>query len=267
MNTATKIVLGAFGFLLIVIGLMAWRIHYLNEKIDNPKLLISQTSISTNVKPISTYKDSMGQNHVVISGTANTIKDVELKKANVGTIKLLDTIGLALRLSLKDKEKLDQVTQVNLVLSQSNLRLQKKVDSLTKVVSYSYKDKYITLNVIPKDSSMIANYNVHAKIDWVDYSKKKWLLGEKIQYTDIFSDNPNILIGDLQRVTIKHDPSTFGLRFKASSSYGFKSGNINLGPGLELDFGRINVSGYYFRNLNQNQWTPVVRLDYNILNF
>lgn len=272
MNKLTLIIIGILILLCIGIGIYAVVEKTQKEEAQQKLTIIGKDTIKTSVEPVKIYTDSMGEKHVVIAGDANKVAQKNINTIGEGTVKLLDSAALALNLSIGDRDKITQLTKIVTETTGENILLKRTIDSLNgKVVTlYKYKDKYLDLTVSKTDTgnNLTADYKFNDDITYVDYLKKKWFLGVNHSFTDLYSTNPNTTIKGVSRLTIEHPLSTFGLRLKTSGAYNFQNKELSVGPGMELDFGnKIDASFLYLRNLSNNIWIPVIRLDYNLINF
>jgi hypothetical protein len=265
MNKFQKLI-----FLAAAIGFIILFIHdrYLQYQLNNPKnqpkSQLTSIPVSTVAKVVKTYTDTSGRHHEVISKNNTTITEAQTRLK--GTVGILDTAAIALDIQAK---KIDQVTKANFELKKENLTLKAERDSLKKKTIYHYQDGHLNLTETKLDSSLniTANYTFNSDLNWVDYSKRSWFLGSKRSFTDIYSDSPNITIKGVNRVTIEHPLSQFGVRLRLSSRYDFYNSTFNVGPGAEISINNFDIKGYYYYHFTPSIWRPVIGVDYNIIKF
>ena len=129
-----------------------------------------------------------------------------------------DSLEKALKMSV---DKIDQVTK-------TNARLEVQMALLTKITDKGpikyHQDKNLDLVYNPQNDSLKFAYNLEL-ID-ARYSEKKWLLGAKKNYIDLYSNDPRITVNGAKTYRIKEDPpNRFGIGL--STGYGLgKDGNV-----------------------------------------
>lgn len=145
-----------------------------------------------------------------------------------------DSLEKALKMSV---DKIDQVTKVNARLEAQMALLTKSTD---KGPLKYHQDKNLNLVYNPQNDSLKFAYNLEL-ID-ARYSEKKWLLGAKKNYIDIYSNDPRITVNGAKTYRIKEDPpNRFGLGLQTGYGLG-KDGNvIRLMPyvGIGLNYNLI----------------------------
>jgi hypothetical protein len=167
-------------------------------------------------------------------------KEVEAKTAAEKSVAVgpgyLDTLTKALSVATK---QVDEVTKVNASLLAENLQLKQSTGpNATKVMHY--RDKYLALDYHPDSNRIDLNYDVSLNV--AKYWKRRYLIGPKQYYIDIFSDDPRVQINAVKRY----------------SMVAARQKRLGLG---------VNVA--YSYNPFSNQWAPTIGLglQYNILEF
>lgn len=244
--------------ILIGVGLFIY-IKSLQNKIKklNETATITKVIKSTSV-PIIRYVDTAKEQHAVIDKNANTINESSLNK-NV-RIPLLDSVISHSNIKQSD---IDQITKVNFSLSNNNILLQKKIDSLSKKPYYQYNGKFLHFTERDLDSThRIGSYTYNGDIQWVDYSKKKIpIIGRTFSYTDIYSSDTSFRTNSVNRLTIQHNPTSWSFKLKAEILY-----NIGTGPKLEVGFKGITIGGARYYDI-QGKSTNLISASYTLISF
>lgn len=130
-----------------------------------------------------------------------------------------DSLEKALKMSV---DKIDQVTKVNARL-EAQMALLTKITDKGQPLKY-HQDKNLDLVYNPQNDSLTFAYNLEL-ID-ARYSEKKWLLGAKKNYIDLYSNDPRITVNGAKTYRIKEDPpNRFGIGLQTGYGLG-KDGNV-----------------------------------------
>lgn len=144
-----------------------------------------------------------------------------------------DSLQKALKISI---DKIDQVTKVNGKL-EAQLALISKQNDKGQIVK-SHKDKYLDLVYYPDTDSVKLAYDIN--LNEARYSQRKWLLGAKQNFINVYSDDPRVTINGLKSFRLKEKPpNRFGI-------------GLSAGYGLAKDGTTIKASPYFGIGLNYN---------------
>lgn len=245
-------------FFLIIIGIILY--VYIKKLIDDKNKLQQENTLikiqkqGTITKIVKVYVDSSGSKHSVIEGKANTVNSKVIDTAKIG---LADSTARVLKLK---QDQLDQITKLYYTISENNVLLEKKNDSLSKKVYYEYNGKYLHFKEIDIDSThRIGSYTYHGDLQYTDYQKRSFpIIGTLHSYTDIFSTDTSFRVGSVQRLTIQHDAPTWSFKLKGTALY-----NIGIGPKIEVRYKQWTLSGQRLYNI-QGKGINLIGLDYTI---
>ncbi|MCT4127942.1 hypothetical protein CMT75_08910 [Elizabethkingia anophelis] len=144
-----------------------------------------------------------------------------------------DSLQKALKISI---DKIDQVTKVNGKL-EAQLALISKQNDKGQIVK-SHKDKYLDLVYYPDTDSVKLAYDIN--LNEARYSQRKWLLGAKQNFINVYSDDPRVTINGLKSFRLKEKPpNRFGI-------------GLSAGYGLAKDGTTIKAAPYFGIGLNYN---------------
>lgn len=141
-----------------------------------------------------------------------------------------DSLQKALKISI---DKIDQVTK-------TNARLEAQVALITqqtptgKTVK-THKDKYLDLTYFPETDSLKMAYDIN--LNDARYHDKKWFLGNKQNYINLYSDDKRVTINGVKTYRIKEaPPNRFGIGFSAGYGLGKDGNEIRLIPYIGIGF-------------------------------
>lgn len=254
--------------LLIIVGVFILfyvrKLQAENEQLKQIKTITRIEKEGTTVKPIKVYTDDSGNKHVVIGKDDNTISKKSFDTASKG-MGLRDTVILALKLA---KDKIDQITKVNFSVTNKNVLLEKKIDSLSHSAYYEYNGKYLHYRETDIDSMhRKGNYVYDGSILYTDYSKKKVpIFGRTFGYTDIYSPDSNFRVNSVQRLTIEHAPKAWSFKIRVGTLYNIDKFHVLFGPKVEFGYKGLTLTGERYYNFNGSK-SDLVGLDYTLISF
>lgn len=208
---------------LSLVGLFAFN-QYKEHSKDKERIAeLIQTNGKNEI--VTTYiRDSI--THIVFKD--KLVKDNAAEKRLAITNSYADSLERALKLSIN---KIDQALKVNAQLD-AKLKLQQIGNTIV------YQDKFLKLKYVPDSSEMALTYDMGLNI--ARYSKRKWLLGKKEHYIDVFADDPRVTIKGLKSYTIQERPQKkFGI-------------GIQVGYGFTINQNSIQASPYIGIGVNRN---------------
>lgn len=245
-------------------------IHFYNRnKVAERKVSTDQRTVNQAARIIDRYVDSSGRNHAVISASENTLTAGWYKNGTAISGGLIDTVAKALNIA---KKQLQEVTQVATVNQAKALRAEQTIDSL-KRVTYFYKDKYLqlayrpALNTLDTSDHGQFDFKYNDSLQVVQYWKRKWILGAKKSYVDIYSYDPRTTVNGVKRLVVQQNEPTFGLRVQAVGNYSFSRKLLNVGPGIQFDVKRFSLIGNYYYDFDASTWRPSIGARYDLIRF
>lgn len=253
---------------LLITSFLAWRFNSQKNKAED-KSASNEETVNQAATIIDRYVDSAGRNHAMVKAEENVLPHDWYKNGTAIRGGLIDTVAKALNIARK---QLQQVTQVATVSEARALKAEKRVDSLQRV-TYFYKSKNLQMAYRPPlktaDSTDQGqfDYRYNDSITVAQYWKKKWLLGAKRSYVDIFSNDPNTTVNGVKRLVVEQKEPTFGLRVQAVGNYSFSRKLLNVGPGIQFDVKRFSIVGTYYYDFDANQFRPSVGARYDLIRF
>ncbi|BBQ07937.1 DUF6808 domain-containing protein [Elizabethkingia anophelis] len=206
-KSVTKIAFVILFILLILsIGL---NIRQEFQAIGKEKQLTDLIAQGSNNKVVDKYvKDSV--THTVF--TEKIIDNSRASKELAIGKTYADSLQKALKVSL---DKVDQVTKFNGQLV-AQIALLTKQNDKGQIIK-THKDKYLDLVYYPETDSVKLAYDI--KLNETRYSQRKWLLGAKQKYINVFSDDPRVTINGLKSFSLKEKPPN-RLGIGLSAGYG-----------------------------------------------
>jgi len=252
----------------LLVGCFVWARYEQAQSDKNANIAINaQKNVQVVTKLVKEYIDSTGVKHGIYQDNKPVSQGdfLAVKKSYI------DSLGEGFRRALEQNKIKDnqiiELSRTNVILAANGLKGNKTIDSLGRVV-YRYKDKTFDLAFTPfKDSDNTNVFDASANIDlnYVKYSKRNPpIIGTKKTYTDIFSSDPRVSIAGQDKVTIEQERPFLGLRAQAITSYNFATGGVSMGPGLQIDLGKLSLSSGYLYNFKDKQWKPSATARYEI---
>lgn len=216
-------------------------------------LLIVSIGININIagkksqqdQSISDLIQNQGENQIVKEYTRDSITHTVFKdriingNSNEKLIALgkpyADSLEKALKVSI---DKIDMVTKINGKLEAQVALLTTQTPKGETVKTH--KDKYLDLVYYPVTDSLNLAYNL--ELNDARYSDRKWLLGAKQNYIDMFSPDKRITINGAKTYRVKEQPpNRFGIGLSAGYGVGVDGNLVRLVPyiGLGVNYNLI----------------------------
>lgn len=268
MNNFSKIIISVLAIGLIAAVIYGVVQHRLREKAENQSHL-NQRTVNQATRIINSYVDSSQRKHAVIAADENILPPNWTKNGIAISGGLVDTVAQALNIA---KNKLQQITQIATTTQAENLQAKRTIDSLKRLV-YSYRDKYVQMTYRPAlpgaDSADNGQFDFkyNDSLNVVQYWKKKWFLGAKKSYIDIYSNDPRTTVNGVKRLVVEQRSPVFGLRVQGVSSYSFSRKLLNVGPGVQFDIGKFSLVGTYYYDFDASKFRPSVGARYDFVRF
>ena len=215
--------------------------------------------VDLEVKNVSNKIDKKGFEHAVIEDKQNLVKS--LKELSDSSKRELDSVLMLL--NIKEKQ-LIQYANYNTSLKAEILKASKS-DS-----GFTYSDKYTKIEyIIPSDSNSSGhfNFNFNADISYTEYWKKSWILAPKKHYIDFWINDKRATINGVKRLKIEPKNASFRVDINAQSLYNGANRNLYFGSELEIDIGKLGLSGSYLYDPTSGRWFPFISGKYKIIGF
>lgn len=244
--------------LLIAIGAVLFA-HIQYKKLEQLQSEIAAAKIvhQAEAKIIAKRIDRDGIEHTILDASANIITPDDVKKAKK-IENVIDTAAAAMGVQSK---QIQELTSINLKITAEKLEMQGIIDSLSRMVYY-YADQYINAKFTPSGNNTgILDYNYH-----INLSHNRYSIGDKT-YIDIYTNDKRATIEGVKRLVVEHPVKKNSLAFFGGALYDVTNKGLLAGPGAKLNLGNLQVRGQYAFISSSNNWTPLVGVDYNIVNF
>lgn len=252
-----------------MICIVAWAMYERTQRaVAEGKLLYQETKFDAAAEVVKTYTDELKQNHTVVKADEHVLTQKDVRSETAISRPLLDTISMAINVMRKQVE---QYTKISMSAESRALKAERRADSLQRV-TYTFQDKWLSLAYRPADPADTTDagefdFKYNADLSVTQYWKRKWLLGAKMSYIDIYSNDPRVSIRNLKRLTVEQREPLLGLRVQAVSSYGFADKGFRAGVGLQFDVKRFSVLGSYLYNTDRSAWNYSMGARYDMLRF
>ncbi|MCU7571543.1 hypothetical protein N4241_10545 [Riemerella anatipestifer] len=148
----------------------------------------------------------------------------------------IDSLQAALKISI---DKMEQVSRVNAELT-ARLQLKEKIEPDGRKLK-SHKDDFLALDYYPETDSLIFRYDL--KLNEARYWEKRWFLGRRHYYVELWPDDPRVKVNGLRTYRIRGQPqSRWGLGVHAGYGLAISNGALRPTPviGLGLNYNLIN---------------------------
>lgn len=242
---------------------------FYKAKYDN-RTVISESvtkQIQDEATIIARDVDKNGLQHVTIAAAKNIIPYSDVNKVAISK-GIMDTTSLALGIQ---KKQIENLLQINATLRAENLKAN-QVIAANGSKSYVYKDKFVNLKYTPpitQDSLDAGNFDFsyNADLTITQYWKRKWFLGSKKSYIDIYSNDRRTTVNGVKQLTVQQKDASFGLRAQATLNINPETGSYGVGPAVRIDLGRFSVQGNYTWYPESSRWRPSINANYDIIRF
>jgi hypothetical protein len=168
--------------------------------------------------------------------------------------------------TVKTKVQYQAVLAENLHLKDSIVSISHKATVATKTAA-EYRGKYLQVKFASSPDTVLPNiptYHYNAEIRARQFYKKSWILGSKVSFIDLTSDDSNTTINGNRHFEFKQASPTFGLRIQAISTYNILTNRAQMGFGAAFNAGKVTLLGAGLYDLELPfEKTPVHR--YNFL--
>lgn len=220
------------------------------------------TGIPLEAEIIARKVDSAGLEHAIAKDAAPILNTIELKVEDKRKVDSLLKV-----VDIKDKQ-LTSYTRTLATVSQENIQLRRVVDVVTQDTVYRYQDKWLDLSFQrTNDTLALGSFKYDIDLEHMQYWKRKWFLGTKHSYTDIWSADKRVTIGGFDRLTIKQDEPQYGLRVQANAVWNPETGSLGYGPGLRIDINRFSIQGKYSYYPSLDEWRPMISGNFDLIRF
>ena len=242
---------------------------YYKEKYDH-RTVVSESvtkQIQAEATIIARDVDKNGLQHVTIEAAKNIIPFSDVNKVAISK-GIMDTTSLALGIQ---KKQIESLLQINATLRAENLKAN-QVMTANGTKSYIYKDRFVNLKYTPAltTDSLDAgkfDFTYNADLNITQYWKRKWFLGAKKSYIDMYSNDSRTTVNGVKQLTVEQKQPDFGLRIQAASNYNPQTGSLGFGPAARIDLGRFSIQGNYTYYPESARWRPSINANYDLIRF
>ncbi|OOQ57135.1 hypothetical protein [Mucilaginibacter pedocola] len=268
MSKLTNVIIAAL-FLLFA-GTTAFAIFEHKQRIKSDRIIGSnRKTVNQAATIINHYLDTNSRQHTVIAADENKLPAKWYKNGTAISGGLVDTVTKALNIA---KKQLIEITRIAGTVRAEKLKAERKYDSLQRI-TYFYKDKYLQLSFRPalKNSDTTDNgefsFRYNDSINIVKYWKRKWFLGAKKNYIDIFSNDARTTINGVDRLIVEQHKPDLEISLQMTGNYAPYRHLFYFGPGVQLNFDRFSVIGDYHYDFSARNWQPSVATRFDIVKF
>lgn len=244
--------------LMIGCGCLAY-LYFFNPKVEKVKSTdVSQAAqeyVKAEVTDVNNKITKKGFKVAVIEAVANTVGDTDLLRDSFKMFKDSATIELG----IKDKQIVS--------LTQYSARLEGKLLKATSIgdTSYKYASNGLKLEFNkPSKSDPYFNYSYDAKINYVEYWKKRNFLAPKKQYIDFWIEDSRASINGVKRLKVAPRVDKIKMDVNASSFY---TDRLNIGVDADVTIGRYKLGAGYYYDMDRKTWQPVLKAKFKLLEF
>lgn len=178
---------------------------------------------------------------------------------------LIDTVSQAIGIL---KKQVQELTVVNTKMRAELLLAEKVING--KEVVYEYRDKWADIKFRPPADSISKgtfDLSYNADLTIAQYWKRKWILGAKRSYIDIYSNDPRTTIQSVKKLTVEQRQPLLGLRLQGVAETNLRRAETLAGPGLQFDIGRFSFKGAYMYNFKEENWHPILQSRFDLIRF
>jgi hypothetical protein len=222
--------------------------------------------VVTEAKIISQKIDKNSLQHTIVEETNNILPynliDVEDAYSKAFVDSLIAQTDI-------QKKEIVSLMKVNQTITGKNLQAVAVIDSMNRK-KYTFKDNNLFVTYTPDLDSLKAgrfDYSYNQDVNFIQYSRKKWLFGAEHNYIDISSTDPYSTINGVRKLSVQQPDKDFGIKVTARTVYLPQSGNIGVGGQLRVRYKRITATGSILYFPQVQKWIPVARLEYDLLNY
>lgn len=254
--------------LFIALGAVLVALYYkskFDQKTDLPDVV--KKEIQTEATIIARNVDKNGLQHVTIEAAKNIVPYNQIDKVAISQ-GIMDTTALALGIQ---KKQIENLLAINSTLKAENLKA-KEILLSTGGRAYQYKDKFINLTYTPSltldslDKGKF-DFTYNADLNITQYWKRKWFLGAKKSYIDIYSNDARTTVNGVKQLTVEQKQPAFGLRVQAAANYNPQTGSMGFGPAARIDLGRLSFQGNYTYYPESSRWRPSINANFDLIRF
>lgn len=206
---------------LILLGFVGWLGYKLATQQPQIQYVVKPTEKLIDEAKVEAKKLAQSVDERGFSKTAFELKKQIIGNGDISKLPVSPEVYDSLRLDNIDKgAKLVQASALMAKAEAKNLRLAKKIDSLTKRESLVYTDDYLTAVVTQDSAGAKLDASWRIKLIRHDTKKRKWLLAPYTYQTEILSPDNRVSIEGLQNLSINSQkPTRWGLGLQGGYYY------------------------------------------------
>jgi len=244
---------------------IGWVIYVSTHKpvaIDNS----IRNQVVTEAKIISKRIDKNGLEHTIIEETNNILPRNLVASEGQYDNSFVDSL-----ISQTDiqKKEITSLMKVNQTITGKNLQAKAVIDSLNRK-TFEYTDSNLYLSYTPTPDSTKAgvfNYRYNQNLNFIQYTRKKWILGADRNYIDISTDEPYSTINGVRKISVLTKPNDFGIKLSSKLVWLPQSGNIGIGGQIRIRYKRVTATGSNLYFPAVQKWVPVVGAEFDLLSY
>lgn len=274
-NNAMKHLISYAVLFLVIIGL-SYSLYCENQEKNIVKAEVTEKEklVETAGALVEAYKDKTNVEHSKYKIPAPVTQNVLSGGTAVISKPLLDSIlNIVNKNGIKPKQ-LEAWYRIAMSSEARALKAEVKVDSLKRVVSYYYNSKYLNMTFTPPmlgdtTSQGTFGYRYNTLLDITQFSERNKFLGLRIganeSYVDIANQDTNATVNGLRSILVKTERSKFELSMPTVALYNTHIGQVTVGQGLGIRYGKLSVVGAYAYNVSTRKTAPYVGFGINWL--
>lgn len=244
--------------LMIGCGYLAY-LYFFNPKVEtvtnNDISPAAQAYVKAEVTDVNNKITKKGFKVAVIEAVANTVGDIDLVRDSLKSFKDSATKAIG----IKDKQIIS-LTQYNAHLEDSLLKAINVGDTSFKYANNGLKLEFNK----PTNKDPYFNYSYDAKINYMEYWKKKHFLASKKNYIDFWIEDNRASINGVKRLRVEPKPDHIKVDVNASSIY---TDRLNIGLDADVTIGRYKLGAGYYYDMDRKTWQPVLKAKFKLLEF
>lgn len=205
------------------------------------------------------WRDAAGRNHVKTGANQNTFADGTLNGNTVmgGPDTAAKVLGVLI-------DKVSYWQEVASRMEMRAVKAEQERDSKGNLLpAYGYHDTWKDI-VFHTDN---ATFDVDQRdtVHQVDYWTRKWVLGNRHYFTDIFHADTSIKINGYRRLAINTDHNGgWNIKGQLQAAYVGADGTFIPSAGVELTYGNWELAARYGYLQHLQKWSPIGSLTYNV---
>lgn len=212
------------------------------------------------VDTIIRYRDAAGKQHAQTTGNQNTF-DQNTIDNNDTPLGGPDTTAKILKIQANQITYWQQIAAVNEARA---LKAEQQRDAKGNLLSaYEYHDPH--KDIVFHTDNATFDFTGRDTITHTDYWKRKWFLGARHYYTDIFSADTATRITGFKTLSINTDHNKgWNLKGQLRGTHSFIDGNSAGSAGIDIIYNNWEIAAGYGYMPSLRKWGPLGTVTYNV---